>query len=93
MQTIKIQAGQSLLDIAIEHCGDAGAGLEIAQLNGVALTASLQPGTILVVPGVVNNRVVEHFKQRGLSPATFVSLPPAAIGICTIDLDFGIQPD
>ena len=63
---------QTLLDIAIRHCGSIDAVIDIAVLNNVSITDDLAPGLILEIP---NNdygaqEVINYFDINQLQPAT-----------------------
>ena len=47
-----IKKHQSLVDFAIEHCGDAAAAIDIAVLNSIDPTADVAPGTVLTIPTI-----------------------------------------
>lgn len=76
MATIKVQNGQSIFDIALQHCGDVAAAFDIAVLNDILLTDALAAGQSLAIPAVVNTDVVNYYKSRGIVPATaYVAAP------------------
>ena len=72
MKTVTVQSGQTLWDIAVQHCGTADAALEIAALMGIMPTTQPKTGEVLKVPDVVNKKVVKHYADHGLVPATKV---------------------
>lgn len=72
MRNVTTQSGQSIWDIAVQHCGTADAAFEIAALRGIMPTAQPKTGEILIVPEVVNKKVVKHYADHGLVPATKV---------------------
>ena len=45
MDTITALTRQSLIDIAVQSLGDADMAQELAELNGMALTDDVEPGT------------------------------------------------
>lgn len=72
MRTIKVKEGQSLLDIAIEHCGDVSAAPLIAEINAYAyVNDKPDTGADLIIPDIINKHIVNNFTQRGVSPASF----------------------
>ena len=76
MATVKVQNGQSILDIALQHCGDVSAAFDIAVLNDILLTDALAAGQSLAIPAVVNTDVVNYYNSRGIVPATaYVAAP------------------
>jgi len=48
--TIKAKAGQSLIDLAIEHYGDPAMAMTIAIANDTELTEELTPGATFWAP-------------------------------------------
>lgn len=67
-------ADQSIVDIAIQHCGSAEAAVEIATLNGISVTDNIVPGTILKLPAVANKPIVEYYAAGNIIPATALSV-------------------
>lgn len=72
MKTIKVQTGQTLVDIAIRHYGSAEGLVPLCQLNNIALTHELEPGQTLAVDeaAIVDFGVVDYFESRGLDIGT-----------------------
>ncbi len=72
MRSIKTGEGQTVIDIAMQYCGDAGKAVEICILNNVSITTEFAPGTILNVPDVVieNEKIVNEFADNLLVPAS-----------------------
>lgn len=52
--TVKVVAGQSLPDVALQFCGDVDRVVEIAELNGLAVDFVASSSMELVVPDVRN---------------------------------------
>lgn len=69
MNSVIVKQGQSLLDIAVRYIGNPEAFIEIANLNGLDITAVLQPGKILLIPAVENKKVISVFNSKN-EPAT-----------------------
>lgn len=69
MNSIIVKQGQSLLDLAVRYIGVPSAYIEIANLNGLDITAVLEPGKVLLVPEVVNKKVISVFSSQN-EPAT-----------------------
>ena len=69
---IQVHDRQTLLDVAIQHLGDATGALELAVLNNLSLTAELQAGQVLQVDTnqIVNAKVVNYLKQKDVIPIT-----------------------
>ncbi|WP_367867903.1 hypothetical protein [Pedobacter sp. WC2423] len=65
-----VDQGQSLLDVALQHCGDVSVIFDIAVLNGVSVTEKLKPGTVLILPEVSDAGMVRYFFQNNFIPAT-----------------------
>ena len=68
MQTITRQDRQTLFDIAVQHCGDAQAAFDIADMNDISLTDS--ETMVLEIPAVYNRRVVDYYHTNDIKPAT-----------------------
>lgn len=87
-------AGQSLWDMALQHCGSADAAFGMARINGMNITDILEPGTVLSLPAVMNKRVVKYYMDNGIQPATGAlagSTTGEGIGYWVIGADFVIQ--
>jgi len=67
---VRVSFNQSLFDISIQECGSIEAVFDLADLNGLEITATLEPGQLLKIPAVKNMPVVDFYKTRGLMPAT-----------------------
>ena len=74
---IKVLNGQSLFDIAIQSAGSIEAVFDIALANGISITDDLEPGTVLVVPAVLNRQVAEYYRVNGIQPATGITVSDA----------------
>lgn len=84
-----VQPGQSLADIAVQHLGSFDKIAELAVLNGLALTGSLQPGQALTLPTVADKRIVAFFKQGNYVPASGqVITTGEGISFMGIEFDF-----
>ena len=70
---IKVLNGQSLFDIAIQAAGSVEAVFDIALANGISITDDLEPGTVLVVPAVLNRQMAEYYRINNIRPATALS--------------------
>lgn len=62
-----VQQGQNLMDMAIEHCGDATALFDLAVINGLSATQEVNAGLDLVVPGVINAAVKNYLSSQKTS--------------------------
>ena len=69
---IKVLAGQSFFDIAIQYLGSIDNAFEIAQANDRMLSDDLVIGETLTVPDELtkSNKVLQYFSARGIVPAT-----------------------
>jgi hypothetical protein len=63
---------QSLLDVAIRHCGTVEAVVDIAILNNISITDDLVPGQLiaLAVKDYGNQEVINYFSGNKIDPAT-----------------------
>lgn len=92
---VKVLDGQSLFDIAIQHCGDVQASLAIAVANGLSVTDALLAGQELVVPGPADRDVQRYYRERALQPATAITtvdesqtIADEGVEFWTIEVDF-----
>lgn len=51
---VEVKAGQSLVDVALQFCGDVDRFVEIAELNGLEVDFVASASIELVVPDVRN---------------------------------------
>lgn len=86
--TVKVQAGQTLLDIAIQELGSADAVAALAFLNELDITAEITAGQVLKLPEVTNKRVVRALDEAGIFPATHISEILEGIDYWGIEYDF-----
>lgn len=89
-----VKQGQTLWDVAIQHCGSADAAFSIARLNNISLTSMPTPGTDLIVPGVQNKLVVNYYTNNAIVPATgsnSINTTGEGIGYWIIGNDFIVQ--
>lgn len=62
---------QSLLDIAIQHTGSVFSAFEIATANGLAVSETVEPGTILILPEIEKNTdILNYYGAKKIQPAT-----------------------
>lgn len=81
--------GQSLYDIAVQHCGGADYAADIAVANGLALDAVLEGDVVLVVPDGAPSRRLPGMRVS-VEPATGVAamrdgIGSARVGELTVD--------
>jgi hypothetical protein len=92
MKTAVAIENQTMLDIALQYCGDADGALETAIANGLSLTDSLSPGQTLTLPEIPANRAVaSYYGVNGIKPATGTTqddTPPGGISFMGIQIDF-----
>lgn len=70
MNTV-VQAGQTLLDIAIQEYGTIEAAFMLAKANDLSITDTLQAGQVIEIPEMVYNSVLAEYCQRNsVCPAT-----------------------
>jgi len=71
MKKIKVKPGQNLMDIAIREMGHVEGLGELVRLNNLPLTAKLEPGQELFIPGThIDHNTVKHYRQNDIHPAT-----------------------
>ncbi len=91
---VQVLSGQNLLDIAVQAAGSVEAVLEIAAANGMSITDTLKPGTILSIPQVADRQVADYYAANALKPATG-NLPDnigaGGIGYMAIGVDFVVS--
>lgn len=62
---------QSLLDIAIQHTGSVFNAFEIALVNGLAVSDTVEPGSIFILPEVEQNTdILNYYTAKKIQPAT-----------------------
>ncbi len=96
MRSIDVKDNQCLVDIALEHCGTIEAAYDIAELNGLELTATLTTGQVLLVPDVTDEFVVATFEPHYLYPNSAdndleASSVNEGIGYWLIEIDNEVQ--
>lgn len=70
MKTV-VQAGQTLLDIAIQEYGTIEAASMLAKTNDISITDTLQAGQILEMPEkVYNSELADYCQRNSVCPAT-----------------------
>ncbi len=83
---ITVLPGQTLLDLALQHYGDASAVVRLCVDNGYNVGDSVAVGAVLKVDPakIVNKQVVAYYAQQGVAPAT-VQGGKSAIGVYVDD--------
>lgn len=69
MRAVTAKAGQSLLDVAMQHCCDAGQWHRVAAMNALEDTWVAEGGERLWVP-TVGEEQVERMALEGVEPCT-----------------------
>lgn len=80
-----------MLDVSMQHCGDAAVSFAAAQLNGLSLTSDLQPGSIITLPDVAVDKqaIADAFNMNALVPASAIPADTnEGIGFWIIEYDF-----
>ena len=70
MRNTTVLNGQTMFDIALQHCGSIEAAFEMAALNDVPVTSLLQPGATILLPEITNKRIVAYYQAHRVEPAT-----------------------
>lgn len=96
MQSIVTGSRQCLLDLAMEHAGDAEAAFNMSVQYNVPLTIKYDAGTVLPKPEVINENVVTLYKSEKAKPASILSadgegLNFEGIGYWFLEDDFIVQ--
>lgn len=68
MASAKVEQGQCLMDVAVQYCGSATAIFEIAELNGIEITALLNAGDEVIIPAAYQ-AMVNYLVQKQARPA------------------------
>ena len=94
---IKALHNQTLLDVAILHCGTVEAVADIAVLNNISITGDLVPGQLIELPAndYGNQEVVKYFVANKIDPATDYTQEiesQAGIGTMIIGSTFKVAP-
>ena len=70
---ITVTSRQSVLDIALQHCGSLEAAYDIAAGNDISLTDDLATGQTLSVPEATDATMAQHYSVKGFQPATAIT--------------------
>ncbi|MDR1203737.1 MAG: hypothetical protein LBL58_19175 [Tannerellaceae bacterium] len=87
MRTVIPQERQTLLDLAIEYCGDVEAVFEIMQLNDLSITEELLAGKEIIVPEPYARKITEFYQSNNIQPATayIQTISGTTVGVITND--------
>lgn len=69
MKQVEGRRGQSMIDVAIQHCGNADYAYEVAKANGLDVDTVLEENRVLEAPSV-NTRLQKEVERLGLNPCT-----------------------
>ncbi|MGY0034459.1 hypothetical protein [Pedobacter sp. NJ-S-72] len=88
-----VDQGQSLFDVAVQHCGDVSAVFELAHLNSLSITDKLKAGSELILPIPVDSGLVKYFQDNSYVPATDINekneiILPDGIDYWAVGIDF-----
>jgi hypothetical protein len=92
MSKVRVQAGQTLADIALRYCGSLESLFALATLNELPVTAALHAGHELQLPLATDRRAVRILEEGGAQPAA--NLDDAGregIGYWTIGENFTVS--
>lgn len=91
MKSVTIQAGQTALDLCIQHSGSIESLFESAEASGAKIVETLEPGnSFLVDDSAAVLKVLNYYSDRKLSPATPLpaEAPTSGIGFIVIGSTF-----
>jgi len=69
-RTAQIKENQTLIDFALQHCGNVSAVLDIARLNDLNVTDYVEAGTLLQLPDIAFKQVFNYYLSRGINVVT-----------------------
>jgi len=91
---MKVLAGQSIFDMAIQHSGDVEAAFDLAFANDISITDERFVGEELLNIDVANRANFNYYSRRNLKPATgltdfqFSGVLGEGIDFMGIEIDF-----
>lgn len=85
---VTVKQGQSLLDIAVQYCGDAAAAFDIAKINNLTFSSSLEAGTSINLIPSLNEGLSKYFKNGNHTPATAANLKTQIIEPILSGIDY-----
>lgn len=90
MAKVKVKAGQTLTDIAVQYLGSAEKVFALAQLNKLSVTADLTNGQELELTEVEDSRVVKFLENGSWQIAANLNLDTTleGVGYWFIESDF-----
>lgn len=97
MVKVTVLPGQCLSDLAVQYLGDAARVVELAQLNSIGVTDTLQAGTQIEMPAAAKKKkaVVLLFTDLANAPANDKEIVSEdvleGIGYWFIEYDFKVS--
>ena len=91
MATAVLQKHQTLMDIALQECGSTDALFALAALNNLEPTQDVAPGTLLLLPAVLDEKKVKYLKDGGYKVVTgplLINERYEGLDYWAIELDF-----
>ena len=67
---VKLQAGQNLLDIAVQYCGSIDAVYALHEKNGFDIGIDIPAGTAIIIPEILKPKIVKYFSDNNIIIAT-----------------------
>jgi hypothetical protein len=90
-----IEKHQTILDLAMQHCGTADALFDIAELNDIDVTSEVAAGQEVDMPDAIDTSRVKFLSDGGHKPVTgsLVAVEDAQGGLeyWAIEIDFVIS--
>ena len=92
-----VLSGQTLCDIALQYAGSLQAVAEIARANDIPVSDPLEPGTVLIIPRVIDAQVADYYRSNGVFPKSDITGPGQAalieggLEFMGIEIDFFIS--
>jgi hypothetical protein len=96
VKTVKILAGQTMADIAVQELGDVSRVFEISELNDKPITEELMPGSYLTLPVAATDKryLTQLFSDPANKPASACDAEAGAlegIDYWALEIDFVVQ--
>lgn len=88
---VRVIEYQTLLDIALQETGSIETAYAMAVFNGISLTETIAPGTLLQRVGIVEKKIKNYYVSKNIQPATGMVesvTPPSETGIFDFTFDF-----
>lgn len=70
MQAIKVEDGQSLIEMSMQHTGLATNVIAIAVANDISITDELDSDLVMPIDLPTDNSVINSYKNENIVPAT-----------------------